>query len=148
MTDADQPLAPPMPPPLSADRILVQGLEFEAIIGILPTEREVAQPVRIDLVLEVDSIRPAVESEHVDRTVDYAAVSRRVMEIVREGRFQLVETLAERCCQALLSEFPVRRVTMRVIKPHALAEAAGVGVEISREAVAQAPREAADEEDA
>jgi len=133
VTDADQPLAPPLPTMLSTDRILVQGLEFETIIGILPAERETPQPLRVDLVLEVESFRQAVESEHIDQTVDYAAVSRRVIEIAREGRFQLVETLAERCCQALLAEFPVRRVTMRAIKPHALAEAAGVGVEITRD---------------
>ncbi len=133
MTDADQPLAQPLPTTLPTDRILVQGLEFETIIGILPAERETPQPLRVDLVLEVESFRQAVESEHIDQTVDYAAVSRRVIEIAREGRFQLVETLAERCCQALLAEFPIRRLTIRLLKPHALAEAAGVGVEITRE---------------
>jgi len=143
VTDADQPLAPPLPTTLSTDRILVQGLEFETIIGILPGERETPQPLRVDLVLEVDSFRQAVVSEHIDQTVDYAAVSRRVIEIAREGRFQLVETLAERCCQALLDEFPVRRVTLRAIKPHALAEAAGVGVEITREAASHTARNAA-----
>ncbi|MFO7809077.1 dihydroneopterin aldolase [Guyparkeria sp.] len=133
MTDADLPFAPPLPTTLPTDRILVQGLEFETIIGILPAERETQQPLRVDLVLEVQSFRQAVESEHIDQTVDYASVSRRVIEIAREGRFQLVETLAERCCQTLLAEFPVRRITMRALKPHALAEAAGVGVEITRE---------------
>lgn len=136
MTDADRPLAPPVTTAPATDRILVQGLEFETIIGILPDERETPQPLRIDLVLEVDSIREAVDSERIDRTVDYAAVSRRVTEIAREGRFQLVETLAEHCCRALLDEFPIRRLTLRAMKPHALAEAAGVGVEITREGAA------------
>ncbi|WP_197408183.1 MULTISPECIES: dihydroneopterin aldolase [unclassified Guyparkeria] len=136
MTDADQPLAPPLSTAPATDRILVQGLEFETIIGILPQEREIPQPLRIDLVLEVDSFREAAASEQIDRTVDYAAVSRRVTEIAREGRFQLVETLAERTCEALLAEFPIRRITLRAMKPHALAEAAGVGVEITREAAA------------
>ena len=117
---------------LATDRILVQGLEFETIIGILPDERETPQPLRIDLVLEVDCFGEAAASERIDRTVDYAAVSRRVTELAREGRFQLVETLAETTCETLLAEFPIRRVTLRAIKPHALAEAAGVGVEISR----------------
>ena len=133
MTDADQPLAPPLKTTRSTDRILVQGLEFETIIGILPHERETPQPLRIDLVLEVDSFQEAAASERIDRTVDYAAVSRRVTEIAREGRFQLVETLAEVTCTALLDEFAIRRVTLRAMKPHALAEAAGVGVEITRE---------------
>ncbi|MGM0517442.1 MAG: dihydroneopterin aldolase [Pseudomonadota bacterium] len=116
-----------------ADRILVQGLTFDAIIGILPQERETEQPLRVDLVLEVDSVAPAAATEHIDTTVDYAAVSRQVIEIAREGRFQLVETLAERTCAELLAAFPVRRVTFRVIKPEALPEAEGVGVEITRE---------------
>ncbi len=114
------------------DRILVGGLTFDAVIGVLPHEREGAQPLRVDLVLEVDSIATAAEADHIDRTVDYAAVSRRVIEIASGGRFQLVETLAERACAALLAEFPVRRVIFRVLKPEALAEAAGVGVQITR----------------
>ncbi|MBN2872054.1 MAG: dihydroneopterin aldolase [Halothiobacillaceae bacterium] len=133
MTDADR-FTPPPPSIAPADRILVQGLEFETIIGILPQERDVPQPLRIDLVLEVESFAEAVASEQIDRTVDYAAVSRRVTEIARQGRFQLVETLAETTCATLLAEFPIRRVTLRAIKPHALVEAAGVGVEITREA--------------
>ena len=116
-----------------ADRILVQGLVFDAIIGILPHERETEQPLHVDLALEVESVASAAASEHIDATVDYAAVSRRVIEIAREGRFQLVETFAETTCAELLAAFPVRRVTLRVTKPEALPEAAGVGVEISRE---------------
>ncbi|MFO7581681.1 dihydroneopterin aldolase [Guyparkeria sp.] len=125
--------------PLSpvADRILVEGLTFDAVIGILPHEREAMQPLRVDLVLEVDSVSRAAEADHIDRTVDYAVVSRRVIEIAREGRFQLVETLAERVCADLLGTFPVRRVTFRVLKPNALAEAAGVGVQITREREAE-----------
>ena len=115
------------------DRILVQGLTFDAIIGILPHEREIEQSLVVDLVLEVDSVAPAAAAEHIDTTVDYAAVSHRVIEIAREGRFQLVETLAETACAELLAGFPVRRVTFRVTKPDALPEAAGVGVEITRE---------------
>ena len=115
------------------DRILVQGLIFDAIIGILPHEREAEQPLVVDLVLEVDSVAPAAAAEHIDTTVDYAAVSHRVIEIAREGRFQLVETLAETACAELLAAFPIRRITFRVMKPEALAEAAGVGVEITRE---------------
>ena len=137
MTDADRPLSPPLTATPATDRILVQGLEFETIIGILPVERETPQPLRIDLVLEVASIKEAVDSESIDRTVDYAAVARRVTEIAREGRFQLVETLAEHCCAALLTEFAIQRITLRAVKPHALAEAAGVGVEITREAAVE-----------
>ncbi|MDG4866482.1 dihydroneopterin aldolase [Guyparkeria sp. 1SP6A2] len=136
MTDADHDLSPLHAPADSspADRILVQGLEFDTIIGILPAERETPQPLRVDVVLEVHSFHEAVESEQIERTVDYAAVARRITEIAREGRFQLVETLAETTCARLLAEFPVRRVTLRAIKPHALADAAGVGVEITRQA--------------
>ncbi|MFW6322276.1 MAG: dihydroneopterin aldolase [Guyparkeria sp.] len=133
MTELDHDSQPAVRGRPVADRILVEGLTFDAVIGILPHEREAAQPLRVDLVLDVDSVSPAARADHIDRTVDYAAVSRRVIEIACEGRFQLVETLAERVCAALLAEFPVRRVTFRVLKPEALAEAAGVGVQITRE---------------
>lgn len=116
------------------DTIIVEGLEFEAIIGILPHERKQKQPLRVDILLYVPPITPAAQTDHIDQTVDYAQVCEQVAELARNGRFQLVETFAERACEHLLQTFPIKAVSFKVIKPHALPEADGVGVSITRRA--------------
>lgn len=124
------------------DWILVDGLEFETIIGIHPEEREQPQPLIIDLQLGVVSISNAVASESIDTTVDYQQVCELVMEHVQQARYQLVETLAEHVAELLFARFPVERVVLRVRKPLALPYARGVGVAIARSR--PAPAESAD----
>lgn len=114
------------------DWILVDGLEFETIIGIHPDERINPQPLIIDLRLGVTTIGEAVSTESIDATVDYQRVCETVMALVHEGAFQLVETLAERVVAELFDRFPLERILMRVRKPLALPYARGVGVLIDR----------------
>ena len=76
--------------------------------------------------------RPAGEADDLSLTVDYEAVVRRLTELIETGRFQLVETVAERCAETLINEFHVARVRLRVAKPTAIKTAREVGVVIER----------------
>ncbi|HEX7034343.1 MAG TPA: dihydroneopterin aldolase [Pseudomonadales bacterium] len=113
------------------DTVFVRALTVEAILGILPHERERPQPVRISFAMTTDASR-AARTDDIADAVDYAAAARRVTALTVEGRFRLVETLAEHIAQLLLHEFPVERVRVEVEKPAALPEAGGVGVAIER----------------
>lgn len=132
-------------PTLSAaadhDWILIDGLEFEAIIGIHPDERVNPQPLIIDLRLGVASIEQAVATESIDATVDYQRVCETVMALVHDGAFHLVETLAERAVAALFERFPLDRIVIRVRKPLALPYTRGVGVLIDRRRPERQPPE-------
>lgn len=113
------------------DTVFVRGLTVDAILGILPHERERPQPVRISFAMTTDA-RRAAHTDDIADAVDYSAAVRRVTALAVEGRFRLAETLAEHIAQLLLHEFPVLRVRVEVEKPEAIAEAAGVGVTIER----------------
>ncbi|MFU8817434.1 MAG: dihydroneopterin aldolase [Pseudomonadales bacterium] len=113
------------------DTVFVRGLTVEAILGIHPWERENPQPVRISFAMTAD-VRHAAREDRIDDALDYAAASARVAALTREGKFQLVETLAEHIAQLLLQEFSVLRVRVEVEKPAAIAEADSVGVSIER----------------
>lgn len=76
--------------------------------------------------------RQAARSDDIQDAVDYAAAARRVAALTVEGRFRLVETLAEHIAQLLLHEFPIQRVRVEVEKPAAVPEADSVGVSIER----------------
>lgn len=119
------------------DWIVIDGLEFEALIGIYPHERQEKQPLHIDMRLGVASIREASETDDVASTVDYQRVCELVMMVVNAGAFQLLETLAERVTEQIFTHFPVEAIWFRATKPHALFYTRGVGVEILRQRSAQ-----------
>ena len=113
------------------DTVFVRNVTVEAILGILPGERETPQPVRISFAMAADA-SVAARTDDIDQAVDYAAAAGRVAALTIEGKFKLVETLAEHIAQLLLHEFPIHRVRVEVEKPAAITEADSVGVSIER----------------
>jgi len=113
------------------DTVFVRALTIEAILGVHPWERENVQPVRISFAMTTD-VRQAAQTDRIEHAIDYSAACTRVAALAREGKFQLVETLAEHVAQLLLREFPVQRVRVEVEKPAAIAAADSVGVSVER----------------
>jgi dihydroneopterin aldolase len=115
------------------DKIFLSDLRIETVIGIYDWERKIRQPVSIDLEMGTD-IRRAAATDHIDDTLNYKGVAKRLIEFVGESEFQLVETLAERIAAIVLEEFGVPWVKVRLSKPGAVRGSKDVGVEIVREA--------------
>ena len=113
------------------DIIYLNDLRIETIIGIFDWEREIKQTISLDIEMATD-IRKAAASDHIDDTLDYKAVSKRLIDFVEQSEFQLVETLAERICEIVLNEFNVPWVKLRVNKQGAIRGARDVGVLIER----------------
>lgn len=115
------------------DIIYLHGLKIECIIGIWEWERRVKQNIILDLDMAAD-IRRAAASDQIEDTLNYKAVSKRLMEFVGNSQFQLVETLAEKVAEILLSEFKLQWTRVRVNKKGAVRGASDVGVVIERSA--------------
>ncbi|WP_348762229.1 dihydroneopterin aldolase [uncultured Salinisphaera sp.] len=115
------------------DTIFIDQLAVDTQIGLYDWERKIRQRVVFDLAMDFD-IRAAAASDDVTKTLDYKAVSKRVIEFVENAGFELVETLAERVAALIIDEFGVTRVTLRLDKPYALRGAKNVGVRITRDA--------------
>jgi dihydroneopterin aldolase len=113
------------------DTIFIRELAVETIIGIFDWEREIKQRVFFDIEMAVDCARAAA-SDSVDDTLNYKAVSKRVIAFVEDSQFQLVETLAERVAGLITQEFGVPWVRLTVNKRGALRGAIDVGVTIER----------------
>ena len=120
-----------MMPPGAPDIVFIDGLEIETLIGIYDWERRIRQPLRFDLEMEFDNRVPAA-SDAIGDTLDYKAVSKRLVQYVSESSFGLVETLAERCAALVIEEFGVACVRLRLSKPGAVRGALAVGVRIER----------------
>ena len=113
------------------DRVFIENLNIETIIGIFDWEREIRQTVSIDLEMEFD-IRKAAESDAIEDTLDYKSVSKRLIHFVEDSEFQLVEALAESCAAIVLEEFPVSWLRLKLGKPGAVRGSSAVGVIIER----------------
>ena len=113
------------------DRVFIDGLRVEAVIGIHPWERHVRQPLSLDLEVATDAARVA-RTDDIATAVDYSALAERLTGFIQEGRFRLLETLAEEAAAMIMREFGASWLRLRVAKPGAVAAADAVGVEIER----------------
>ena len=113
------------------DIIYLHGLRIDAVIGIWDWERKIQQTIVIDLDMAAD-IGKAAASDSVEDTLDYKAVAKRLQTYVRESGCGLVETLAERVAEIVLTEFEVPWVRVKINKPGAIRGSRDVGVVIER----------------
>jgi dihydroneopterin aldolase len=113
------------------DTIFLTDLRIETVVGIWEWERKIRQTVSIDLEMGAD-VATAAAHDDIEHTLNYKAVSKRVQSFVGESAFQLVETMAERIAELILTEFEVPWVRVKVNKPGAIRGARDVGVRIYR----------------
>ena len=113
------------------DKVFIEALEIDCVIGIYDWERSIRQPVQLDIEMDFDNRKPAASDDIAD-TLDYKAVSKRLQSFVGESSFGLVETLAERCAEIIMREFGVAWMRLKVAKPGAVRGAKSVGVVIER----------------
>ena len=113
------------------DIIFLRGLQIETIIGIYDWERETKQTVILDIEMATDIVK-AAQSDDIEDTLDYKAVSKQVIHFVETNHFFLVETLSERITQLIMSEFDVPWLRLTLNKKGAIRGASDVGIVIER----------------
>tara|TARA_B100001113_G_scaffold317961_1_gene285691 strand:+ start:995 stop:1342 length:348 start_codon:yes stop_codon:yes gene_type:complete len=113
------------------DKVFINNLQVETIIGIFSWEREVRQVVSVDLVMEFDN-KQAAKSDDIEDALDYKKIGKRVSNYVERSKFKLVERLAEQIAKLVLKEFPVSNLTVSVTKPGALRGSESAGISITR----------------
>jgi dihydroneopterin aldolase len=113
------------------DIVFIEALEIETVIGIYDWERNIRQKVVLDVEMAFDNRKPAT-SDKIEDTVNYKAVSKRLIGFVEASRFELVETLAEHCATIIRDEFGVPWVHLKLSKPGAVTGSKAVGVVIER----------------
>jgi dihydroneopterin aldolase len=114
------------------DRIFLQQVEFETIVGVFSWEQNNPRPILIDVTLSVD-IQPAVKQDDLTKTIDYDKVYNTIVACGQSRTYQLIETLAEEIAQALLKTYPrILQLDLTVYKPGAVPQAKTVGITITR----------------
>jgi len=97
------------------DVIRLNEMVFYGYHGVSAAEKETGRRYEVDCELEAD-LAPPGRTDSIKDTVDYVAVYQKIKEIVEGKAFSLIESLAGALADAVLEEFPVFRVTLRVRK--------------------------------
>lgn len=116
-----------------SDFIFIENLKIDAKIGIYEWEKNVLQPITIDLKLALD-ITAAAKHDNISATVDYQTIRDHVVALVKANNCSLLESLAENIATYLLTHFAITHVYLKLSKPSALKDASNVGIIIERAA--------------
>lgn len=100
------------------DTITLTGLTVRGNHGVFEHERADGQDFVIDVVLELD-LEPASRTDDVLSTVHYGLLAEAIAEAVGRDPVDLIETLAQRIVDVVLSFDLVDRTTVTVHKPSA-----------------------------
>ncbi len=91
-----------------SDRIEIRDLRVTGTHGVLPEERDRAQPFSVDIVAWVD-MEAAQQSDDLADTVDYGALAQAAADVVGGRSYRLLEALSGRLASALLIVDPAWR---------------------------------------
>lgn len=97
------------------NRIFIQNLEVECIVGILPWERETPQKILIDARAYFD-FAGVVSSRSIRDTVDYIQVAKTIEKVAKEGQYKLLEAMAIDISDALFNHLPITSVELEIKK--------------------------------
>lgn len=100
---------------VTTDTITLKGMRFHTLIGIFPHEKELPQPLEIDLSVDLDRSGEAEESNSI---LDYSELYDQVANIISAGQIDYIEEVAERIAAAALTHAVVSTARVNVRKPH------------------------------
>jgi dihydroneopterin aldolase len=98
------------------DTVSIRELRVPTVIGVYDWEREIEQTLVFSVDMAAD-VAAAAASDDLADALDYSAVARTIATVVRDGKFRLIETAAQRVADRLLAAHPIRWVRVEVVKP-------------------------------
>jgi dihydroneopterin aldolase len=112
------------------DHIIINELEVRCRVGVTPEER--VQPQRLLLTVELaHDFASAAATDDLRHTIDYFALSQRLLGLGQGREWRLIETLAVEIAQLVLVEFGARSVVVEV-KKFVIPQARYVAVRVRR----------------
>ena len=115
-------------------RIKVKDLLLRTYIGFNPGEQLNKQDVVINYEIETDILAGALANDDPESVLDYKLITKKIIALVEEGRFNLLEVPTQRILDLIFEDTRVKWVRVEVDKPYALrfAESVSVTMEKSR----------------
>ena len=113
--------------------INISNLRLRTFIGFNPDEKEKKQDIVINIEINY-AISEAALLDQVEGALNYKDITKRVILLVENGRFLLLEKLVADILQACSSHSSVNHARVTVDKPHALRFADSVSLTLEHKA--------------
>ena len=114
------------------DKIFIDDLRVDTVIGLYPWEQQVRQSLSVDLEMGWD-IRKSAVTDDIAATLNYAEVAQYIQLFAKEHSHLLLESFIEDLAQQLLQRFSIPWLKLRVAKKSVVSSARSVGIEIERQ---------------
>ena len=99
--------------------IKIKNLRVNALIGVYEFERNIRQPLIINIKVKFDGSL-AARSDDLTDTIDYQKLKRSIIELAETSGFLLLEALTEAMLDLIFEEPLVKRAKVEIDKPNAL----------------------------
>lgn len=114
------------------DAIIIEGLKVETVVGCFNWERQIIQPLMLDLII-YSSLEQASNSDELEHTLNYAEICEISAKVIQAAQPKLIENAAKLVLNALFTTFPaVESIMITVRKPAIIAQANSVGIRLER----------------
>lgn len=101
------------------DEIIIENLQVYAHHGVYQEENDNGQNFYVNAVLYTNTAK-AGKDDNLELTTDYGKVCRFIHKLISENVYNLIETVAEKTAEAVLTEFPlIEGITLEIRKPEA-----------------------------
>ncbi|MBJ9955891.1 dihydroneopterin aldolase [Acinetobacter courvalinii] len=114
------------------DAIIIEGLKVDTVIGCFNWERQIIQPLMLDLTIHND-LSQAAHSDELEDTLNYAQICELAAQVIQDAQPKLIEHAAQLVLECLFSTFPsIESITITIRKPAIIAQANAVGIRLER----------------
>ncbi len=109
--------------------IRVKNLLIRTYIGFNPEELQNKQDVLINMKIRAN-VNEAIRNDDVENSYNYKTITKKVIKLVQEGQFKMLENLTQQILDLVLLNPQVEWARVEVDKPHALRFAESVSIEL------------------
>jgi dihydroneopterin aldolase len=110
----------------------IEALRTTTRIGVHDWEQGINQVLLLDIDIPLSTEKLEQAHDEIENMLDYDALCQHVTKLVESSTFKLIETVALRVISSIQSNFGVQAITVRVSKPHAIANASNISITMSR----------------
>ena len=113
------------------DLIFLNDFLIQANIGVYKHEKEITQPLRINIIAKVKNPRK-INDNNLNSVVCYNQISKKIKKIIKSGHTILLEKLAEKIFEECFKNKRIETMKIRLEKLDAIQDAKSAGIEVER----------------
>ncbi len=114
------------------DAIIIEGLKVDTVVGCFNWERQIIQPLMLDLTIYND-LDQAAQSDELDDTLNYAQICELAAQVIQQAKPKLIEHAAQLVLESLFTTFSsIESIIITIRKPAIIAQATAVGIRLER----------------